>query len=104
MASYVVTAPLAVIKQENSTFVHVYAGGPVPADSDAAHVKQLLREKLIDKVSEPKAETPASGPTVEEILAAVGDDKAKAAEALEQEKAGKNRSTLVSKLEAIVNA
>lgn len=41
-------------------------------------------------------------PTVKEILDAVGGDKEKAAAALEQEKAGKNRKTLVEPLEAFL--
>ena len=48
-------------------------------------------------------EQPKAG-TVEEILASVGDDPAKAAAALEAEKAGKNRKTLVEPLTAIVEA
>lgn len=48
-------------------------------------------------------ERAAKSATVEEVLAGVGDDPAAAAVALEQEKAGKNRTTLVSKLEAIAN-
>lgn len=49
---------------------------------------------------EPKA--PVSD-RIEDILEAVGADVEKAKAALEAEKAGKNRTTLVSKLEAIVN-
>jgi hypothetical protein len=39
--------------------------------------------------------------TVEAILAWVGDDPERAQAALEAERAGKNRSTLISELEAM---
>lgn len=42
-------------------------------------------------------------PTIPEILAEVGEDKDKAAAALEAERSGKNRPSLIEKLEAIVN-
>jgi hypothetical protein len=56
----------------------------------------------------PASPEPASSdkePTIEEILKEVGDDKAKAADALsaEQAKGDDARSTLVKKLEAIAN-
>lgn len=41
--------------------------------------------------------------TVDEVLAAVGDDQEKAAAALAEETAGKNRKTLVEALTAIVD-
>ena len=58
-------------------------------------------------VSDPEPESTGDGskPTkVEDILAEVGDDKEKAAAALEAEVAGKNRSTLVKALEDVLNA
>lgn len=44
----------------------------------------------------------AKSATVEEILTEVGDDSEKAAAALAEEQAGKNRKTLVASLEAII--
>lgn len=45
---------------------------------------------------------PADG-TVAEVLAEVGDDPVKAAAALEQERAGRGRSTLVDRLQSIAD-
>lgn len=101
-------APLTTVRTASQGFVLVYAGAEVPADILEEDAARLVEEGyLVDdptfgkaKVGEPQA--PAAG-TVEAVLAEVGDDKANATEALEQEKAGKNRSTLVKQLEAIVN-
>ena len=68
-------------------------------------LKRLIRKGFLVEVKEPKkkAEPTAPAPgTVEFILAEVGDDKAKAQKALDQEKAGQNRSTLVGPLEKIL--
>lgn len=106
--SYTVTAPVVVVRVEQGGPVYVYKDGVLPAGADKEHIEQLLAEEMIEKTRAPKAAKadpdPAKEPTIEEILNDVGDDKAKAAEALEAEKAGKNRSTLVPKLEAIVSA
>jgi hypothetical protein len=42
--------------------------------------------------------------TIDDVLDQVGDDAALAAEALELERADKNRSTLISRLESIVES
>lgn len=100
--SYIVTAPLVVLKKKDGSYQHIYAGGPVSEDGDAEHIKQLLAEKMIEKVKAAPAAAPEpKDPTVEEVLAEVGEDQDKAAAALEVEKTGKNRSSLVKKLEAI---
>jgi hypothetical protein len=51
----------------------------------------------------PKAPEPVKSDRVEDVLAEVGDDPEKAAAALAAERDGKNRTTLVSKLESISN-
>lgn len=68
-------------------------------DLTLPHNQRLLDEsRIIVETSEP-----APTGTVEDILAAVGDDSEKARAALEVEKAAaKPRSTLVDRLEAIV--
>lgn len=100
---YIVTAPLVVLKVAGGSRVHLYEGAPVPAEADSQHVKQLVELKMLGEakaVAEP--DSSIKEPTVPEILEGVADDKEKAAVALEQEKAGKNRKTLVEPLEAIL--
>lgn len=79
----------------------VLAGGVVyPAGTAEADVKTDVEDKFWTGESDDGA---GKEPTVKEILAAIGDDKEKAAAALEQEKAGKNRKTLVEQLEALLS-
>lgn len=52
----------------------------------------------------PSEVVPTDDSTIAEVLAQVGDDPTKAQAALDAEKAGKNRSTLTSKLAEIVGA
>ncbi|HSV41492.1 MAG TPA: hypothetical protein VLI04_22200 [Nocardioidaceae bacterium] len=103
--SYKVTAPLVIIAHEDGKTGdwYGYAGAIVPGGYNDKRCKVLAKEGFLEVVkADPE---PAKEPTsVEDILGAVGDDKAKATEALEIEKAGKNRPTLVAKLEAIVSA
>ncbi len=84
-------------------------GDLVPAGVSDVDLDNLVTFGAIAGVSgvEPEAEPSGSDsgakePTVPEILEGVGDDKEKAAAVLEQEKAGKNRKTLVEPLEAIL--
>lgn len=106
--SYIVTAPLVIIPNADLTSGdgYFYEGALVPGDWNSARCKELAKEGMVAKAPkplEPAPEGPASG-TVEAILAEVGQDAAKATTALETEKAGKNRTSLVSKLEAIIAA
>lgn len=108
-STYVSKAPLTVVRLAGGQRVNVHKGGHVPASADPADVKRLVREGYLEKVTvvepvaqpAPAPETSAEG-TIKDVLAAVGEDPTKAAAALETEKAGENRTTLVSKLEAIV--
>lgn len=61
------------------------------------------RPEVVDsqKAEEPTSNVPAG--TVNEILEWVGDDKERASEALEAEKAGAGRKTLVSALEDLLS-
>lgn len=96
----IVSAPLVIVRDGAGAFHHLYAGQPVPDGLDADHVNQLIAEGMITDGDQPAGDEPG---TVEEVLAAVGDDPAKAAAALDAEKASaKPRKTLVDKLTGIV--
>lgn len=107
--SYKVISPLVVIApgekssdlgDSNNGPRYFYDGAIIPDGYNDERCKQLAEEGMLEAV---KADSSAKEPTVKEILDEVGEDKDKAAAALEQEKAGKNRTTLVGPLEAIVN-
>lgn len=95
-----VTAPLVVLKGANGAHHHLYAGTPVPEGMDDEHVAQLLKAGMLAEV---KVEAPKE-PSVKEILAEVGEDKEKAAVALEAEKAkGEDaRTSLVEPLQKLL--
>lgn len=76
--------------------VELQPGDPVPEGALEAEVDRLSAAGAI--VESTKRDT-----TVKGILADVGDDPEKAATALELEKAGENRKTLVEQLEKIAN-
>lgn len=70
-----------------------------PADLDRDEARRLIHEGYAIAL-----DTTAKAKNIDEILADVGDDPAKAAEALTAEQAAsKPRSTLVAALEAIAN-
>lgn len=102
--AYQVTAPLVVVPDTTGAFHHFYAGTVLPDGLDEERVKQLAKDGMLEK-AEQTADAGSDKPaTVEEILAEVGDDKAKAQAALDEENgAAKPRKGLVGKLEAIVN-
>lgn len=109
--SYKVTAPLVIVRDEGGASHHFYEGGVVPASGfDKDHVKMLVDDGMLEKVKEEKAPAASpdanKGPSVDDILKDVGDDKEKAAAALEQENARGDaaRSTLVKKLQAVIDA
>lgn len=104
--SYIVTVPLAVVRDGKGTSHHFYRGGVVGFDSE--HVKHLVEEGALVKVEEspgPDATDTAKAPTADAILAEVGDDPEKAAAALDLEQAAGDaaRSTLVKKLQAVID-
>jgi hypothetical protein len=103
-SSYKVTAPLVIIANADGTSGdwYGYVDAVVPAGLNDERCKQLAKEGMLAKVDTPTDSSSGSSDKVDDILADVGEDPEKAAAALETEKAGKNRTTLVSKLEAIV--
>lgn len=82
-----------------------------PEESSAPVVE--VAAPVVDSFDQPVAEKPIEAPVTEEqgvpegsikeVLAWVGDDATKAQAALDAENAGDTRTTLVSKLEAIIN-
>jgi topoisomerase IA-like protein len=63
--SHQVTSPLVVAKRADGTYVHVYQGGTLPEDVDAAQLEQLVASKMVTssdekpaKAKKAKAETP----------------------------------------------
>lgn len=99
--AYKVVFPCAVVKMKDKSRVTLLQGALVPSDVDAEHFRHLLKMKAVKKAEKPADPAPDS---VEGILAGVGDDKAKAAEALkaEEAKGDKARKTLVDPLKTIL--
>lgn len=68
---------------------------------------------VVDSFNQPVAEQPVEAPqtdvqavpegSIKDVLAWVGEDATKAQNALDAEKSGEKRTTLISKLEAIIN-
>lgn len=52
---YVVKSPLVVARKDDGTYVHVYEGGVLPENTDAAQLAQLVGAKM---VAEGEAEKP----------------------------------------------
>ena len=91
----------------NDKRVTLTKGDDVPAGISAVDLANLVSFGAIAGAGAAEPENAESDSTkessVKDILAEVGDDKDKAAAALELEKAGKSRKTLIEPLEAIVN-
>lgn len=107
-SKYEGVAPLTMARTSSGGYVNIYAGDPVPEGVDKADLDRLLDEGFFGEVkaepeSEPESAKPAS---VESILAEVGDDRVKAQAALDEELARGDaaRSTLIKKLQAVVEA
>lgn len=102
-------AALTTCRTETQGYVLVPAGVQVPGDILEEDAKRLLAEGyLVERESSTDdddrgGDKPAK---VDDILAEVGEDKAKATEALEAEKARGDaaRTTLLAKLQSIVDA
>lgn len=86
------------------------------AAPDAPNVetaKELKAAPVVDSFDQPVAGKPVEAPVTEEatvpegsikeVLAWVGDDATKAQAALDAEKTGEKRTTLISKLESVIN-
>lgn len=104
--TYVVTAPLVVATREDGSHAYVYQGANLPGGLAEGEAERLLDGDFVEESKAPADDDSEKGPSVKDVLADVGDDKEKAAAALEAEnaKGDKARSSLVTKLEAIVNA
>lgn len=121
MATYRVTAPMVLLKASGHTgptFLSFYAGAILPpsvAELDAVNLKRHVDRGWVEEVDEavvepapelaeppaPAVVDPDAVPTgtADEVLAWVGDDRARAGRALVVEKtAEKPRTTLVDKL------
>lgn len=82
----------------------IAAGEGVPDDALSTAVDRLVAARVL---AEPEPVDPPADPkpaTIKTILAEVGDDLEKAQAALDAEKSGENRSTLIKELEAIIAA
>lgn len=98
---------MGLVCQVDSAHVRLADGGSerigrgeaVPKGADPAAIERLVAAGVL-------ADDGGSSELgkIDDVLKDVGDDPGKAAAALAVERAGQNRPTLVSKLEAIVNA
>ena len=90
-----------------------YAAPNVETANKATEAANAEAAKAAPAAPQPEQKLPAAEPTVEtvqvpegsvkEVLRWVGDDADKAKAAIDAEKKGDNRSTLISKLEAIID-
>jgi hypothetical protein len=109
MALLFSTVALTVAKNRSGSQVYLYRGqGIESASLDPDDAKRLVEDGFLEERAAVESDDADSGDkpaTVKEILADVGNDPEKAAAALDVEKARGDdaRSSLVTKLEAIVN-
>lgn len=106
--SYKVIVPLVQVATVNGAAVQIAKGGVVPEDVVTPEALANLVDLGYVEKAKDEAKKEPDGPkpgTVEFILAEVGDDKAKAQAALDEENAAaKPRKGLVESLEKIVAA
>lgn len=97
-------AALTQARTTTGRIAFIRKGFPAPGDLTDEDRTRLIKEGYLHEVEVivDEDDTPAPD-SVEGILAAVGDDKAKAAEALEAEKSGKARKTLLDGLQAVID-
>lgn len=109
---YVSTEAVTCARDPKGSFVYIYRGQGVPVGAlDETDAKRLVKRGFlevrdIEDASAAGGESnPASPATIGDVLTEVGDDKVKAQEALDAEKASaKPRTTLVDKLQAVIDA
>lgn len=109
--TYVSAVPLTMVRLASGGYQNVLEGDPIAGEAvNPEDLKRLVRKKFLVEapkgVDKSASQPPApNADTVDGILAAVGDDKGKANKALDAEKAKGDdaRSTLVDKLQAIVD-
>lgn len=99
-------AALTQARTTTGRIAFIRKGFPAPGDLTDEDRTRLTKEGYLHEVEilvEDGDDTPAPN-SVEGILATVGDDKAKAAEALEAEKStAKPRTTLLDGLQAVID-
>jgi hypothetical protein len=106
--SFKVTAPLVIISNVDgkSGDWYGYVDALVPTGLNDDRCEQLVKEGMMEKIKAPApaADSETKSDKVADILAEVGEDKDKAAAALEAEQAKgeKARKTLVDPLEALL--
>lgn len=109
MTTYVSAVPLTMVRLVDGGYHNVFKDEPIAGTSvDPDNLKRLVRKGyLVEKTNSEASDDDGSKPaSVKEILAEVGDDKDKAAEALaaEQGRGDDARSSLVGKLQAVLDA
>lgn len=90
------TDPYAAPDAPNVEVARVLTPAPVVDSFD-----QTVAEKPVEAPQTEVATVPEG--SIKEVLAWVGEDATKAQAALDAEKSGDKRTTLISKLEAIIN-
>lgn len=74
----------------------VFAPAPIVDSFDQPVVEKAVEALVTEEQSVPEG-------SIKEVLAWVGDDATKAKQALDAEKSGDKRTTLINKLAAIIN-
>jgi hypothetical protein len=86
-----------------------YMAPDAPNAEEYRYVETPVADSFDQKVDEKPVEAPVVEEqavpegSIKEVLAWVGDDTTKAQTALKAEKSGEKRTTLISKLEAVIN-
>lgn len=107
--TYVSAVPLTMVRLVDGGYRNVLEGDPIAGEAvDAKDLKRLVRKGFLVEHKPPKEKGSSSSNddpnpgTAAYVLKEVGTDKAKAKAALDQEKAGQNRTTLIADLEKIL--
>ena len=99
-----------MVRTVDGGYRHVYQDEPIAGDAiDPENLKRLVKKGFLAEATATGDESDsgsAKPPTIKEIMADVGDDKAKAQEALDAEQARGDdaRPSLVEKLQAVIAA
>lgn len=106
---YVGVAPLTMVRigsGQTASMAYVYRDAPVPDGADPEDVARLVDEGYLEEreVADPAPDEEDKPTKVDDILAAVGDDKTLAQQYLDEENAAERpRSTLIAGLQAVVD-
>lgn len=103
--TYLSAVPLAFVRTQSGGYVNVLEGDPVPVDILDEDLERLLGRGWLVEAPSADDEADAGPTTKDEILAAVGEDKALAQQYLDAENAAKKpRVTVVAGLQAVLDA